>query len=347
MDSNTAATGYTLRYPIIHAFIIPITTIGFVLNVFVVAAIMKDKKMRKTENLLHFNLACIDILILLVGFNAVFIDLIIDEDVKDVVKTIHCSFFGFGLTTSIFALVQISVLRTKRFTQFHFNISNLQLYIAIIVDWCVSAIVMLVYSFSPLQSSNPEQCGSNLSEYQIIPSLLNTCIQIVVFGASLLILIGSLGKSISHLVQLKKLHPMPPPILNTDTRTSMFDSPAGDHHVPLDQPHSISSIQLEMFEIGHGGLAVTAASKPWVQLSPHYVARRQLVVTTFILLLCSLLFFIIPLALGVYNLREPSDLIAGFIYVCLLCNSMVTPIVYIARYEHFRKVILGWFKALW
>ena len=326
---------YPLGYLSLQVFLAPVIIIGCILNVSVMAGICTDKKMQRTENMFHLNLAFIDTLILISSTLVIPIEHMDESLVRDALKAIHCSLFAFACATNLFALIEIAVLRVKRFTKYHFKISKSTVCGAIFANWFVGVICAINFTLSSHQQINPLLCGTCLKDYKIIPGQFATCVRFLFIGGGSLVLIGTFCKCLLHLLKLKQIQP------TSDVGQASSQNNATSEEIinNFTDVATVYAIELEVFQCSTH--ASPNRDRQWVQPSPHFVARRRLVVTTFILLLCSLCFLVLPILIAYFIVAE-DNLVFSIAYFLIVCNSTLVPIIYIVRYEYFQKVIKRW-----
>ena len=328
---------YPLGYPALHGFLIPVTIIGFVFNASVIIGILTDLKMRKIENILHFNLACVDIFLLMLSSLPLAIHNLTYTFVRDILKTIHCSLFVFACVTNIVALVEIAVFRMKRFTQYDAKISKQKMICAVIVAWSAGAFNAAIYTFSPLQLPDHALCGQCLQTVKVLPVVFVKGIQVIVLAGGAVLLIGTFGKCVWHLLKLKHIHPT--------TEAVQPERQSVRREGQFTDITRVFAIELDSFQ-HHGNGTVDDRERGEAQPSPHFLDRRHLVVTTLILLLCAMMFLIGPIAINnmLWALGTSNRFGFAIVYFLIACNSTVTPIVYFMRFQHFRRVICGWMR---
>ena len=327
---------YIFSEPSFHFCLSIVVISGCVLNALVMAAIVTDVKMRKRENMLHFNLSCIDTLLLIVASWPMIITHIESAQTRTILQGIHCFLFISLCITNFFALITIAVSRVKRFTQYDYQLSKRQLGLAIFFSWFLGGLV----GFSRILTSfNLPVCGNIVINLRYIPLAVSRGFGVIFFVIGIVILIGTYIKCVVFLLKLKNIHPTAGP-----NASATFN--AATNEVTLAIPArrvSVSAIFLDIFQATSEPVVETR-ERPVQQPSPHFRMRRHLVVTSFILLTCSIALLLIPMVIAPLMFNMNIGLCMG--YVSITLNSCLTPLIYIWRYNHFRTVVVGWFKKL-
>ena len=326
---------YALGHPFFHACLSFVIIPGCCLNMLVILAILTNVKIRVRENVLHLNLACIDVTLLFIASLPIVITHIVNEYVREILMATHCILFVSMCLANFFALLTIAVLRVKRFTQYDYQLSKCKLRFAVTISWffgCCMGFIMVMTS-QPIGV-----CGDVITQFAFIPQHTLTVIKSTVFGVGTVILIATFSKCVLFLLQLKNIHPAAGNDISITYNKARSEIQFND---PATVPRrvSISAIVLDMFQ-------TTSEYPTNTQLhlappSPHFIFRKHLVMTTFILITCSILLQIIPIGVG--------TLLFGTIpisvtYLSITLNSCLTPLIYICRYHHFRQAILDFFK---
>ena len=406
----------------LHICLGPVILSGCCVNALLMAAILSNAKMRVRENILHFNLACIDTLLLLVASLPMVITHVESTHARDMLKGIHCVMFASLCFTNFYSLITIAVSRVKRFTQFDYQISKRQQCLAIIGSWglgWLGGVSRMMTTF------RVPMCGSIIDNIRVLPFQLSNAINFIIYITGTAIVIVTFVQSVVFLLKLKHIHPSTIPggtgagstvMYRVATEQISFTSaprlinvtpqdgpsnlvavlpnrledvssmgewsntvvPIRINVAPKDGSHteatvpprqadifgelpciddsiiprraSVSAINLEIFQAtssGKGNLATETLSRiggGGAQPSPHFLMRRYLVVTTFILITCSIVLLIVPMGIT-FSLFDRA-MVFNVVYVSMTLNSCVTPVVYILRYHHFRKVIFGWLKKV-